>query len=54
MGINARSCKVKKISKLISLVQTKVRVEGKLEQDADGNKIVYVEKIQALKKDNER
>jgi hypothetical protein len=44
----------KKISKLISLVQTKVRVEGKLEQDADGNKIVYVEKIQALKKDNER
>jgi hypothetical protein len=44
----------KKMPELISLVQTKVRVEGKLEQDPDGNKIVHVRKINALEKENER
>ena len=44
----------KKLPELISLVQTRVRVEGKLKQDADGNRIFYAEKVNALKKENER
>ena len=43
----------KKLPELISLVQTKVRVEGKLMQDAGGNKIVYAETVNALEKENE-
>lgn len=44
----------KKIVELIGLVQTKVRVQGKLKQDADGNKIIYVETVNALEKENVR
>ena len=44
----------KKLPEMISLVQTRVRVEGKFKQDADGNKIVYAEKVNALEKENKR
>lgn len=44
----------KKILELISLVQTKVRVEGRVEEGADGLKSLYVETLEMVKKDNEK
>ena len=43
----------KRIMELISLIQTRVRVQGKLKQDPDGNKTVYVKTVNALEKENQ-
>jgi hypothetical protein len=43
----------KRINDLIGLVQAKVRVEGRIEEGADGLKSVYVETLKTLKNDNE-
>ena len=44
----------KRIEKLKGLIQTRVRMWGKFKEDADGNKVVYVETVHSLGKDNER
>ena len=44
----------KKIQELISRVQTKVRVEGKIKECADGKKSVYVETMRTVKRENEQ
>jgi hypothetical protein len=44
----------KRIKELVSLVQTRVRVEGRLEEGADGLKSIYVETLKTVEKDNEQ
>ena len=43
----------KKILELIDLVRTKVWVQGKVEEGADGKKSIYVEEVRTEKKENE-
>jgi hypothetical protein len=44
----------KRINDLLSLIQKKVRVKGKIKEKADGKKIVYAETVRKLEKENER
>lgn len=43
----------KKILELINLVRTKVWVQGKVEEGANGKKSIYVEEVRTEKKENE-
>ena len=44
----------KRIKELISLVQAKVRVKGRIEEGADGLKSICVETLEMVKKENEQ
>jgi hypothetical protein len=44
----------KRIKELVSRIQTKVRVEGKIKERLDGKKFVYVETVKTIEKENER
>jgi len=44
----------KRIRELVNLIQTKVRVEGKIKEGADGKKTVYVETVKTVEKENQR
>ena len=44
----------KRIKQLISRVQAKVRVKGRIEEGADGLKSIYVEKLETVIKENEQ
>ena len=43
----------KRIKELVNLIQTKVRVEGKIEERLNGKKFVYVETVKTLENDFE-
>ena len=43
----------KQITELVNLIQTKVRVEGKVKERLNGKKYVYVEAVRALENDFE-
>ena len=43
----------KQIKELVNLIQTKVRVEGKIEERLNGKKFVYVETVKTLENDFE-
>jgi len=43
----------KQIKELVDLIQTKVRVEGKIKERLNGKKIVYVERVRTLENDFE-
>ena len=43
----------KRIKELTNLIQTKVRVEGKIEERLNGKKFVYVETVKTLENDFE-
>ena len=43
----------KRIKELVNLIQTKVRVEGKLKVGSDGHKLVYVETVRTIENDLE-
>ena len=38
----------KRIKELVSLIQTKVRVEGKIKEGSDGKKLVYVKTVKTM------
>jgi len=38
----------KRIKELVSLIQTKVRLEGKIKEGLDGNKLVYVKTVKTM------
>ena len=38
----------KRIKELVNLIQTKVRVEGKIKERLDGNKLVYVKTVKTM------
>ncbi|MGD8520866.1 MAG: hypothetical protein PVF56_06940 [Desulfobacterales bacterium] len=44
----------KRAKELANLIQTKVSVKGKIKKELDGEKIVYVETVRTLEKENER
>ena len=38
----------KRVKELLSLIQTKVRVEGKVKEGLDGNKLIYVKTVKTI------
>ena len=39
----------KRIKELVNLIQTKVRVKGKIKEGLDGDKLVYVKTVKTMK-----
>ena len=39
----------KRIKELVNLIQTKVRVQGKIKKGLDGDKLVYVKTVKTMK-----